>query len=71
MNIAFVKGAFIGFAWGHLVAVIGQALLPRYTLGLIDWAVHPFPYDVIYATLPLIPASGILIGGFVGRNYRR
>jgi hypothetical protein len=75
LNIAFVKGAFIGFACGELVAAIGYNLLfPQSTFATLTPAsnnISWLPLEVIYPTLSMLPAIGILVGGFVSRNYRR
>jgi hypothetical protein len=70
LNIAFVKGAFVGYACGEVIRSLAGTLL-----GSFLW---PVPFGTADAALvttahtmmSLVPPLGLLIGGLIGRNRR-
>jgi hypothetical protein len=72
LNIAFIKGAFIGMACGQLVAFVATQLVRMYLLPTPSPTFTiPWSYQLAHAIIPVLTPLGILVGGFVGRNYRR
>jgi hypothetical protein len=71
LNIAFVKGALIGMACGQLLAAAASEMLGRFIFQP-SFSPNPNPWwlDVAAPLVPMLSPLGIIIGGFIGRNYR-
>ena len=72
LNIAFVKGAFVGFACAEAVATITRFFVSTLFFRNRFVPGPPMPWvEIAYTLLAMLPPLGIVIGGYVGRSRRR
>ena len=72
LNIAFVKGALVGLACGQLLGSVVNQLLYRVVFPPpFSAGTQPWWYYVVSPLMLMLSPLGIIIGGYLGRNFRR
>jgi len=72
LNLAFIKGALLGLAAAQVIGAIGNFALRHfmYPAGVVRGG-SPGWLDALIVLIGMIQPVGIVLGGYLGQNWRR
>ncbi len=72
LNIAFIRGAVVGYACGGALNILGMSLASRLVIPL---AFSPGPWPLwlesVQIAVQILPYFGIVLGGYLGLRWSR
>ena len=71
LNIAFVKGALIGFACGEALNILGSALALRWSFPIFVSGNPPVWFEPVRVAVAMLAPLGIVLGGYLGIRWSR